>query len=100
MDVASRSEKVSFCSTPRRWRQGTISPSRPEPATSTSWDSLPVPEASPLARTAEEMEIAKGLCVQVAAIEDLIKMKRAAARPKDLIEAEILSALLDERENK
>jgi len=53
-----------------------------------------------LARTAEEMEITKGLRVRVAAIEDLIKMKRAAGRPKDLIEAEILSALLDERENR
>lgn len=53
-----------------------------------------------LARTAEEMEVVKGLHVRVAAIEDLIKMKRAAGRPKDLIEAEILSALLDERENK
>ena len=51
-----------------------------------------------LARTAEEMEIAKGVRVRVAAIEDLIKMKRAAGRPKDLIEVEILSALQDEIE--
>ena len=49
-----------------------------------------------LARTAEEMEITKGLRVRVAAIEDLIKMKRAAGRPRDLAEAEILGALLDE----
>jgi hypothetical protein len=51
-----------------------------------------------LARTAEEMEIAKGLRVSIAAIEDLIKMKRAAGRPKDLIEVEILAALQDEIE--
>ncbi|MGH9399052.1 MAG: hypothetical protein ACRD00_01695 [Thermoanaerobaculia bacterium] len=51
-----------------------------------------------LARTAEEMEIAKGLRVRVAVIEDLIKMKRAAGRPKDLIEVEVLSALQDEIE--
>ncbi len=51
-----------------------------------------------LVRTAAEMDIARGLRVQVAAVEDLIKMKRAAGRPKDLIEVEILSALRDEIE--
>lgn len=51
-----------------------------------------------LQRTASEMEIARGLRVPVASLEDLIKMKRAAARPKDLIEVEILSALQDEIE--
>ena len=52
-----------------------------------------------LARTAQEMEIAKGLKVHVADVRDLIKMKRAAGRPKDLIEVEILSALQDEIES-
>ena len=52
-----------------------------------------------LLRTSEEMEIAKGLRVRVASVEDLIKMKRAAARAKDLIEVEILSALQDEIES-
>ena len=51
-----------------------------------------------LVRTAEEMEIDKGLRVRVASLEDLIQMKRAAGRPKDLIEVEILSALRDELE--
>lgn len=37
-----------------------------------------------------------GLVVQVASIDDLIRMKRAAGRPKDLIEVEVLSALRDE----
>jgi hypothetical protein len=37
-----------------------------------------------------------GLTVPVASIEDLIRMKRAAGRPKDLIEVEVLGALRDE----
>ena len=48
-----------------------------------------------LARTAEATDI-DGLTVSVAGIDDLIRMKRAAARPKDLIELEVLSALRDE----
>jgi hypothetical protein len=52
-----------------------------------------------LLRTSTEMEIARGVRVRVASVEDLIKMKRAAARPKDLIEVEILAALQDEIEN-
>jgi hypothetical protein len=34
--------------------------------------------------------------VRVASIEDLIRMKRAAGRPKDLIEVEVLAAVRDE----
>ena len=37
-----------------------------------------------------------GLTVRVASIDDLIRMKRAAARPQDLVAIEWLSALLDE----
>jgi hypothetical protein len=51
-----------------------------------------------LVRTSAELEIDKGLRVRVASVEDLIQMKRAAGRPKDLIEVEILSALRDEME--
>jgi hypothetical protein len=40
-----------------------------------------------------------GLAVPVASIEDLISMKRAAGRPKDLIEVEVLGALRDEIAN-
>jgi hypothetical protein len=39
-----------------------------------------------------------GVIVSVAALPDLIAMKRAAGRPKDLIEVEILSAVRDEIE--
>jgi hypothetical protein len=35
----------------------------------------------------------------VASIEDLILMKRAAGRPKDLVELEILGALKEELES-
>jgi hypothetical protein len=49
-----------------------------------------------LERAADEMEIAPGLSVQVASIDDIIRMKRAAGRPKDLIEVEVLGALRDE----
>lgn len=50
-----------------------------------------------LRRTAETMDI-DGHPVAVAAIEDLIRMKLAAGRPKDRVEVEILSALQDEIE--
>ena len=50
-----------------------------------------------LARTATKMDVG-GVTVLVAALEDLILMKRAAGRPKDLIEVEILSGVRDEIE--
>jgi hypothetical protein len=59
------------------------------PAGSTGYDAL--------ARTATRMEIGE-LTISVAAIEDLILMKRAAGRPKDLIEVEILAAVKEELE--
>lgn len=36
--------------------------------------------------------------VPVASVDDLIRMKRSAGRPKDLIEVEVLAAVRDERE--
>jgi predicted nucleotidyltransferase len=48
-----------------------------------------------LAVAAEEINLGD-FRIKVAALSDLIRMKRAAARPKDLIEVEILSALRDE----
>ncbi|MFB3739942.1 MAG: hypothetical protein ACE14W_13380 [Candidatus Velamenicoccus archaeovorus] len=45
--------------------------------------------------TDEELD---GLTVRVASLDDLIRMKRAAGRPQDLIAVEWLSALRDELE--
>lgn len=50
-----------------------------------------------LARTATKMDL-EDLTVLVASLDDLILMKRAAGRPKDLIEIEILGAVKDEIE--
>lgn len=44
---------------------------------------------------AEEIDLG-GFVVKVASLDDLILMKRAAGRPKDLIELEVLEALRDE----
>ncbi len=49
-----------------------------------------------LIRTAQELDLGGGLTVKVASIDALIAMKRAAGRPKDLIEVEVLAALRDE----
>ncbi len=38
--------------------------------------------------------------VRVASLHDLIRLKRAAGRPKDLVEVEILAALREEIEKK
>ena len=48
-----------------------------------------------LVRTAQATDL-DGLTVLTASIDDLIRMKRAAGRPKDLIELEVLGALREE----
>lgn len=62
-------------------------------------DCLGVPAGSSgyddLASTAQEFDLGK-LEVKVAALEDLIRMKRATGRPKDRIEVEVLKALQEE----
>jgi hypothetical protein len=45
---------------------------------------------------AQDAEVGEALIVRVASLDDLIRMKRAAGRPKDRIELEILGALRDE----
>jgi hypothetical protein len=46
---------------------------------------------------AEQIDLGDGLQVLFASLDDVIRMKRAAGRRKDLIELEILEALKDER---
>jgi hypothetical protein len=48
-----------------------------------------------LVRSAETVDVG-GRSVLVASVDDLIRMKRAAGRPKDLVEVEILGALREE----
>jgi hypothetical protein len=48
-------------------------------------------------RVADDMDLGD-FTVRVAALEDVIRMKRAAGRPKDLIELEVLGALREELE--
>lgn len=49
---------------------------------------------------ATTFELAPDLRVDVCSLDDLIRMKRAAARRKDLIAVEILSAVKEEREKR
>jgi hypothetical protein len=51
-----------------------------------------------LRRNAQVLRVEE-LELMVADLPDLIRMKRAAGRPKDLIEVEVLAALLEEREH-
>lgn len=53
-----------------------------------------------IAPTAERVRIGPDLEIQVASLDELIRMKRAAGRTKDRIEVENLSALRDERERR
>lgn len=47
---------------------------------------------------AEDALLGEDLVVRVASLDDLIRMKRSAGRPKDRVELEILGALRDEVE--
>ncbi len=51
-----------------------------------------------LAVNAVQFDLGDGVVVPVCDLEDLIRMKRAAGRPKDRIELEIPSAVRQERE--
>jgi hypothetical protein len=47
---------------------------------------------------ATSIDLGRGLVVRVASLDDLMRMKRAAGRPKDLIQLEHLGALREEIE--
>lgn len=49
---------------------------------------------------ATRLDLDRGVVVWVCALEDLIRMKAAACRPKDRIELEVLGALRDELEGR
>jgi hypothetical protein len=51
-----------------------------------------------LMANAERFDLGEGLLVPVCSLDDLIRMKRAAGRPKDRIELEVLTAVRDERD--
>jgi hypothetical protein len=51
-----------------------------------------------LSANAVDFELGDGLVVAVAHIDDLIRLKRAAGRPKDRIELEVLAAVREEIE--
>ncbi len=51
-----------------------------------------------LMANATELDLGRGLVVPVCDLDDLIRMKRAAGRPKDRIELEVLAAVREERE--
>lgn len=50
-----------------------------------------------IAPTAERVRIGSDLEIEVASLDELIRMKRATGRAKDRVELETLSALRDER---
>lgn len=55
------------------------------------------PDYDALERTAQPMDLG-GFEIMVSSLDDLIAMKRAAGRPKDRIEVEVLGALREEIE--
>lgn len=53
-----------------------------------------------LVKSSTEMDVGEGIRVRIVSLDDLIRMKVAAGRRKDLNEVEILSALKEERDKK
>lgn len=53
-----------------------------------------------LRETAEVLDLGERLQVALASLKDLMRMKRAAGRKKDLIELEVLTALAEEIDSK
>lgn len=53
-----------------------------------------------LRRTAVEVDLGDGLVVAIASLDDLIAMRRAAGRPKDLLAVEHLAVLREETDRR
>jgi hypothetical protein len=53
-----------------------------------------------LMANAEQFDLGDRLVVPVCSLDDLIRMKRAAGRPKDRIELEVLAAVREERDER
>ncbi|MEP7003707.1 MAG: hypothetical protein ABI888_04130 [Chloroflexota bacterium] len=53
-----------------------------------------------IAPTADRLSVERGLEIEVASLDELIRMKRATGREKDRIEVETLAALREERERR
>lgn len=56
-----------------------------------------VKDFNELAVNAAQFDLGEGVIVAVCDLDDLIRMKRAAGRPKDRVELEILGAVREER---
>jgi hypothetical protein len=63
------------------------------------WLALALRDLKAKGDTATSMNLGE-ITAPVAAIEDLILVKRASARPKDLVEVQFLAAVRDEMERK
>jgi hypothetical protein len=46
----------------------------------------------------DPLALGDGIVAKFTSLDDLMRMKRAASRPKDRIELEVLAALADERD--
>jgi hypothetical protein len=57
-----------------------------------------VKDFNELAVNATSFDLGDGVIVSVCDLDDLIRMKRAAGRPKDRVELEILAAVREERD--
>lgn len=57
-----------------------------------------VKDFNQIAVNASQFDLGEGVVVAVCDLDDLIRMKRAAGRPKDGVELEILAAVREERD--
>lgn len=53
-----------------------------------------------LSRNASEVDLGEGLRIRIVSVDDLIRMKKSAARSKDIGELKILAAIKEEQSKK